>query len=157
MDKNTYNIYFFLFPVMHSVQNKTFFKQFFSLHTSLASTQHFCQFWFLLLLWRFLATILFVFLFFFGLAVTMSLNLHMYCDNVTLWFSQLNTYFTAHNITPSQQLNILYFGMSTASAHSIWDLITDLIQMQSIFLSRLKFAETCFRTLMQVENLGDRS
>ncbi|CAI9730252.1 Hypothetical predicted protein [Octopus vulgaris] len=91
-------------------------------------------------------------------------SLPAYSGDVTLWFAQLDAYFSAHAVPHQLQLNLLYCEMPSPLACSVKDLITDphpdaaYMSIKSKVLCRnTKFAESKFRTLMQDEHLGDRT
>ncbi|XP_036359014.1 uncharacterized protein LOC115212127 [Octopus sinensis] len=91
-------------------------------------------------------------------------NLPPYSGDVTLWFAQLDAYFSAHAVPHQQQLNLLYCGMPSPLARSVKDLITDphpdatYVSMKSEVLRwNTQSAESKFQTLMQDEHLRDRT
>ncbi|XP_014772290.1 uncharacterized protein LOC106870655 [Octopus bimaculoides] len=91
-------------------------------------------------------------------------NLPAYSGDVTLWFAQLDVYFSAHAVPHQQQLNLLYCGMPTPLARSVKDLITDphpdatyMSVKSEVLCWNTQSVESKFRTLMQDEQLGDRT
>ncbi|XP_014787952.1 uncharacterized protein LOC106881938 [Octopus bimaculoides] len=88
----------------------------------------------------------------------------MHSGDITLWFAQLDTYFSAHVVSLEQQVSLLYCGMPTPLAHSVRDLITDphpdatYVSVKSEVLRRnTQSANSKFQMLMQDEHLGDKT
>ncbi|CAI9716145.1 Hypothetical predicted protein [Octopus vulgaris] len=95
----------------------------------------------------------------------MSLNsLPTFTGDATLWFAQLEAQFCAHNVSPQQQLQILYGCMPPQLASTARDLITDPgpdATYASVKLEvekrNTRSEESRFNELMADEELGDRT
>ncbi|XP_014782578.1 uncharacterized protein LOC106878010 [Octopus bimaculoides] len=91
-------------------------------------------------------------------------TLPLFTGDATLWFAQIEAYFSAHGISPTQQLQLLYCGMAAPLATSARDLVTDpspdatyASVKAEIQCCNTRSVESHFSELMADEELGDRT